>query len=516
MPMTTRSCRIRLSGYLTFILLLAPAAVAAQRGGGQLTEAQRLLQVMHTIQSQPLYGWVDTLASERFGGRLTGTAGYEDAADWLIAHLGTWGLTPGAGDGSWRQAFPNPYTLVLPDCGVWLEVPLPGGGTIRKAYRFEEEFFPGSTSGSGEVTAEVVYVGYGITAPELGYDDYAGVDVEGRIVVMEPEVPVGTGPDPETFARWRPYSFHQYKLENAVRHGAAGMLYDYHIVNPNNAYAPDFIYSAVSGEVVADLFAGTGQVHREVVERIREELKPHSFSTGKRVTIRNTTEHHPEGVGHNIIGLIEGSDPDLRDEVVILGGHLDGLGHNHELMPGANDNCSAVAVLMGVAEAMAGSPIRPRRSVMFLFFGAEEQGVAGSAWYLDHPLFPLEKTVGLYNLDGVGCGDRISAGGGENYPVLYSFLEQANDRYVHRVMRGSYNANLGRPRLDAARFMWAGVPSISFSVSGARSFYHNTRDDIGTITPEIMEDLSQILFLAVTDLATRDRVDARPPGTGPR
>ncbi len=509
MPTTTRPLKSHLSGLLILTLLLSPAAVLAQRGGSQLTDEQRLLQVMHTIQSQPLYGWVDTLASERFDGRLTGTAGFEASADWVIAHLAAWGLTPGAGDGSWRQAFPDPYTLVGPDCGVWLDVPLAGGGTIRKAYRFEDEFFPGSTSGSGEVTAEVVYVGYGITAPELGYDDYAGVDVEGRIVVMEPEAPVGTGPDPELFARWRPYSFHQYKLENAVRHGAVGMLYDYHIVNPNNAYAPGFVYSAISGAVVADLFAGTGQDHREVVDVIREELRPRSFSTGKTATIRNTTEHHPEGIGHNIIGLIEGSDPALQDEVIILGGHLDGLGYNYELMPGANDNCSAVAVLMGVAEALARSPVRPRRSVMFLFFGAEEQGVAGSAWYLDHPVFPLEKTIGFYNLDGVGCGDRISAGAGENYPVLYSFLEQANDKYVHRVMRSSYNANLGRPRLDAARFMWAGVPSISFSVSGARSFYHNTRDDISTITPEIMEDLAQILFLAVSDLAIQDRVDAR-------
>ncbi len=321
MPTTTRSCRSHLSGLLILTLLLSPAAVLAQRGGSQLTDEQRLLQVMHTIQSQPLYTWVDTLASERFGGRLTGTAGFEASADWVIVHLTAWGLTPGAGNGSWRQAFPDPYTLVLSDCGVWLDVPLAGGGTIRKAYRFEEEFFPGSTSGSGEVTAEVVYVGYGITAPELGYDDYAGVDVEGRIVVMEPEAPVGTGPDPELFARWRPYSFHQYKLENAVRHGTVSMLYDYHIVNPNNAYAPGFIYSAVSGAVVDDLLAGTGQNHREVVDSIREELRPRSFSTGKTATIRNTTEHHPEGIGHNIIGLIEGSDPapPIRDVPLLRG-----------------------------------------------------------------------------------------------------------------------------------------------------------------------------------------------------
>jgi hypothetical protein len=492
-------------------LVLAPAAARAQRGQ-ELSEEQRLVQAMHTIQSQVLYGWVDTLASPRFGGRLTGTPTFNAAADWVIAHLRAWGVAPGAGDGTYRQAFPNPYTLIKPDCGVWLDLPMPGGGVIRKPYVFQEDYFPGSTSASGEVTAEVVYVGYGITAPELGFDEYQGVDVKGKIVLMEPESPVGPDPDAEQFARWRPYSFHQYKLENAARHGAAGMLYDYHIVNPNNAYIEGFVYSAVNTTVVEDLFAGTGRVHREVVRSIRDGLKPASFATGKTVTIRNTTEHHPEGVAYNVIGLLEGSDPALKDEVIILGGHLDGLGYNYDLMPGANDNASAVAVIMGTAEALAASPVRPRRSVLFLFFGAEEQGVAGSAWYLDHPVFPLAKTVGLLNLDMVGSGDRISGGGGGNYPAFWKYIEGANERWVHRIMRGSFNANLGRPRLDAARFMWAGVPSISFATSGSRSFYHNTRDDISTITPEIMEDLAQILFLAVVEMGRADRLDFRPAG----
>ena len=99
----------------------------------------------------------------------------------------------------------------------------------------EEDFFPGSTSGSGEVSAEVVYVGYGITAPELGFDEYAGLDVKGKIVLVEVEVPVDPGKKPAEFARWRPYSFHQYKMRNAREHGAAGVLYNYPIVNPNCA-----------------------------------------------------------------------------------------------------------------------------------------------------------------------------------------------------------------------------------------------------------------------------------------
>ena len=110
---------------------------------------------------------------------------------------------------------------------------------------------------------------------------------------------------------------------------------------------------------------------------IRKELKPQSFATGKTMTLKNVTEHHPEGVGFNVIGVIPGTDPKLKDEVIIIGGHLDHLGRLWELMPGANDNATAVAVGLGVAEAMAKCAIKPKRTVVFIFFGSEEQGVAG-------------------------------------------------------------------------------------------------------------------------------------------
>jgi Zn-dependent M28 family amino/carboxypeptidase len=178
-------------------------------------------------------------------------------------------------------------------------------------------------------------------------------------------------------------------------------------------------------------------------------------------------------------------------------------------MPGANDNASAVAVMLGVAEALSRSPVKPRRSILFLFFGAEEQAVAGSKYYLEHPVFPLEKTIGLINMDGVGCGDRLNALAAKNYPRFWAFIKRANDAFVHREIRDYKFANLARPRLDAARFLWKGVPSISFSASGAPSYYHVTKDDVETITPEILEDLAQILFMAVVDMANQDSLNFR-------
>jgi len=449
------------------------------------------------------------MTSEKYAGRLTGTEEYNTCAEWVASLLETWGIAPAGNNGTYLQAFPNSYTLVFEGCEVYLHLSYKDS-VIKKSYQYEDEFIPGSTSGSGEVTGEVIYVGYGITAPELGYDDYKGVDVKGKIILMEREAPVSPDDNPELFKKWRPYSFHQYKLENAVAHGVKGMLYNYGpIANPNNSYREGFIYSHVGEVVVSDVFSGTGYEHEAVVEKIKKTLKPHSFKTGKVFTIKNHTEHHPEGIGYNVLGLLEGSDPKLKDEVIILGGHLDHLGRCYEIMPGANDNASGVSVILGVAEAMAECNLKPRRSVLFLFFGAEEQGVVGSRYYLDHPFFPLEKTLAFINLDGVGCGDKLEALAAKNYPLLWGFIDKANQKYIHRVIEATHFANLARPRLDAARFMWKGVPTLSFSAYGAPSYYHITKDNMETITPEILEDLAQLLFVALLDVANQDSIGFR-------
>jgi hypothetical protein len=472
-------------------------------------EEEKLLQSVHSISSHKLFDYVKELASDKYAGRLTGTEEYNASAEWVVSHFKKWGIAPALTQNSYFQAFPIPYTLVFKGCEVYLHLPSKGSA-IKKYYQYESEFIPGSTSGSGEVTAEVIYVGYGATAPELGYDDYKGVDVKGKIILMEREVPVSPDKDPELFKKWRPYSFHQYKLENAVAHGAKGMLYNYGpIGNPNNSYDEGFIYSHVGSAVVSDVFSGTGRKHKDVVAKIIKNLKPQSFATGKTFTIKNITEHHPEGVGYNVIGILKGSDPVLKEEVIILGGHLDHLGRCYEIMPGANDNASAVSVIMGIAEAMAKCPIKPRRSVMFLCFGAEEQGVVGSEYYLEHPVVALEKTLAFVNMDGVGCGDKLGALAAKNYPEFWKFIAKANQKYIHRVVSPRYFANIARPRLDAARFMWKGVPTISFSAYGARSYYHITKDDVDTITPEIMQDLAQLLFIATLDMANQDSLGFR-------
>jgi hypothetical protein len=481
---------------LLLAILLSPALLSQTRPAGN-----PVMLAMHSISSHDLMEYVMIQCDEKYAGRLTGTPEYDACAEWLASMFEGWGLTPAGDNGTWFQKFDIPYTLVYPDCGVSLHLTTGKSGTVVKNYNYVSEYMPGSTSGNGTVTAEVVYAGYGITAPELGYDDYSGIDVRGKIILIESESPVSPNAGAEKFNPWYDYSFHQYKLLNAVKHGAIGMLYNYGpIANPNNAYHKDMIYVHVGDTVVRDIFAGTGKLHREVTGSIREKLKPASFNTGKRVTIKMSTEHFPNGRGSNIIGLLKGSDPELSKEVIIIGAHLDHMGRCYEIIPGANDNASAVAVMMGVAKALTENAVSLKRSVLFLSFGAEEQGIVGAQAYLDNPLFPLEKSI-LLNMDGVGIGNSIGANAGRNYPELWKFVEEANTKYVHRPLSTNFFANLGRPRLDAARFLAAGVPSLSFYTSGSRNYYHVPQDNPGIIKPEIMEDMAKLLLLTVVDMA---------------
>lgn len=466
---------------------------------------ETILPIMHSISSHTLFDYVKELSSEKYEGRLTGTRAYSQVAQWTADLFRQWGVKPLVDNGSYFQEFPNPYTLVLESGEVILQIPVGKRDTVRKSYRYEEEFFPGSTSDAGSVTSDVVYVGYGITAPELGYDDYKGVDVKGKIVMFEPEVPVSPDRQPALFMKWRPYSFHDTKMKNAAAHGAAGVLYNYHIVNPNCVFIKGLVLTYVGRNVIDDIFRGTGTRRDSIVQRIRRSLKPASFATGKRVTIRCTTEHHPEGMGSNVVGYIEGTDPALKDEVVIVGAHLDHVGKNHLLMPGANDNASGVAVLLGVAEAAAKASAGLRRSVLFLLFGAEEQGVKGSEYYLAHPPVPNKNVKAFINLESIGRGEKLGIGAGKNYPDLYDVVERNNRMYIHRAISADTTANLARPRQDAAHFLWAGIPTIGMGTYGAKpvpvATYHTTHDRAEYITPEIVEDIARLTFLTVMELA---------------
>jgi Zn-dependent M28 family amino/carboxypeptidase len=223
------------------------------------------------------------------------------------------------------------------------------------------------------------------------------------------------------------------------------------------------------------------------------------------MTIKNITEHHPEGIGSNVIGILEGNDPVLKNEALIVGGHLDGLGRNPELMPGANNNASAVSAILGIAEALAKSGLRLKRSVIFILFGGAEQGLKGSEFYVANPVIPNNRSKAFFNLDTVGRGESIHAAGGGNYPVLWESLERNNRKYLHRPLTSGFDPNLGRPSGDAAHFVLAGVPAVSLCATGGEKLPyvtdHTSGDTLEIITPDIMADIARLVLLVIAEMA---------------
>ncbi len=493
--------------FLVVIVILISQISIVSAQNSDKSDQDKIQSVLKTINSDDLYAYVDTLSSDVFEGRLTGHVGYDKSADWVISKFKKWGINPLGTNNTYLQKFPHPYCDVFKGCELKM---LDEQGNVIKNYEYIEEFIPGSTSGNGEVKAEVVYVGYGITAPELDYDDYAGIDVKGKIVLMDREVPMGT--EHEDFLKWRNYSFHQYKFWNAVKHGAAGMLYNYPIANPNNDYSEGFLLTHIGQNEVDGIFEGTKKNHAKLKKKIQKKLKPQSFNTGKTMLIKNLTKHHPDAVGSNVIGFIEGSDPELKNEFIVVGGHLDFLGRCYEIMPGANDNASAVSVTMGLAKALGTGEIKLKRSVVFFLIGAEEAGLKGVQYFLKNPTISLDNIAGFINMDGVGIGSKIGVGFAKNQPTFYSFLEKANEQSVKVEMGGGHWNYIARPRLDAAFFSWYGIPVLTLWTSGKTEKednyrYHTPYDNISNITPEIMEKLTKILYLSIVDMGNADKLD---------
>ena len=487
---------------LLVILILTNSGIAFCQND---TEAN-LLKQFHSINSEEMMTWIEKICSPEFNGRLTGTPEFIACAEWVAGNLKEWGIKPGGDNGTYFQWFNFPYTVINDIGSLSLNIPQPGGSIIRKNYSYPDEYYPGMNSGSGEVTADVVFVGYGVSAPELGYDDYTGIDVKDKIVLVNRDVPYTNPRNPE-YKKWVQYCYHQYKLENAVKHGARGFLYiDGLGANPNISYDPNIIVCGIGSEMLNDIFSGLKSTNRELTDKIIKTMKPASFNTGKSVTIKANTTRHPEGKGCNVIGIIEGNDPILKNEVIIIGGHLDAVGKAGKTVNGALDNASGIVDIMGAAKAMANSEIKLKRSVMFLFIGGEEVGLIGSKIYVEKPFFPKEKTITYINLDMVGNGTGLAVSAGSTYKELLNYFEQANSKYIHRTMQTSApvpGEYYGRPRSDGVVFSMAGYRTMSLSTTGGykKVYYHLPGDDPDAITIDIMEDVAKMIYVALINMA---------------
>jgi hypothetical protein len=468
----------------------------------------KLLAKFHSITSEEMMTWMEKLCSSEFNGRLSGTPGYTASTEWVAGKLNEWGIKPAGDNGSYFQWFNCPFSVVNDIGGLTLNLVQTDGSVIRKNYSYPDEYYPGMNSGNGEITADVIFVGYGVTAPELNYDDYKGVDVKGKIVLMNRDVPYSDPGNPE-YKKWVGYCYHQYKLENAVKHGAAGMLYiDGAMANPNISYDPSIIVTGIGPQPLDDIFAGLKTSNTEITDKIKKTFIPASFNTGKNVTMKANTTRHPEGKACNVIGLIEGTDPLLKNEVIIIGGHLDAVGKAGKVVNGALDNASGIVDILGAAKAIAQSGIPLKRSVMFLFLGGEESGLIGSKLYTEKPVFAKDKTIAYINLDMVGNGTGLAVNAGSPYKDLLNYFVESNSKYIHRPMKtaapvpGTY---YGRPRSDGVVFSMAGYRTMEIGTTDwyKKVFYHLPGDDPDAVTIDIMEDVAKMIYVSLINMANK-------------
>ena len=378
-----------------------------------------------SLSANDLLQHIKTLSSDEYEGRAPGTKGEELTVNYLTEQFKKLGLKPGNPDGTFVQKVPLIGYTPTPT------VSFDAGG--KKMDLAADDFLARSATFKPDVkiaNSEVVFVGYGVVAPEYGWDDFKGLDVKGKTIVMlvnDPQIPDASDPsklDDKIFkgkamtyyGRWT------YKYEIASEKGAAAAIIvhetataGYPIKALNSWRQENFGLKgsekgrvAVEGWITFDkakeLFAASGQ-DLEALKKaaLTKDFKPVKLNAKANISIKSTIR---EIASQNVVTKLEGSDPKLKDEYVIYSAHWDHMGRDPKLQGdqifnGAIDNASGTASLLELANAFSKLKATPKRSVLFLSVTAEEKGLLGAKYYAEHPLYPLNKTLANINMDGV-------------------------------------------------------------------------------------------------------------------
>ncbi|MCU0276753.1 MAG: M20/M25/M40 family metallo-hydrolase [Acidobacteria bacterium] len=468
--------------WIPSLLLLAALALPAEDAATQTVQA--VDAALAAVSGPAAYEYCKVLAGEAYAGRHTGTPEYEAAARWAAAKFASWGLS--APSGGFLQPFPAPHAVVDSS-----EMTLTIAGKERKLVA-GKDFLPILFSAAGRVSGGAVFAGWGISAPELGYDDYAGVDVRGKFVVCFRGVP-----DPAD-KRFQRHDEHRVRMQAARARGALGLIYIYPEVqaNPNGDLLEKFFPAEISEAVADELFAPRGIKAAELKKDLQAYRVPITFALDARIDLAVEARHFPGAVGYNIVGYLAGSDPKLARECIVLGAHFDGCGrHLGILFPGADDNASGSAVVMEVARAFAVSGLRPGRTLAFVLFGGEEMGLLGSSHFAANVPAPLHKIRAMFNFDMEGEGDRSFATFSPEPAALRQAIAAADSRVG--ILAGTREIKeVGVRSSDFAPFFLRGIPCAAFYSNGPHLAYHQAGDSIFRINPDILGAISRLALLS--------------------
>ncbi len=488
------------------------------------------------INKEDLKRHLNFIASDSLQGRTFGTTvpGLEIAADYLKKNIEKLGLTPGVDD--YFQTVP--IVSSQPDAeNSFLEIKDNKGNVILKT-----DSIIGMPAGSDILisNAEIVFGGFGYYDEKTGYDDFQDIEIQSKVVMFS----IGT---PDWFQnnempRWN-NQLETSKIKRAMEAGAAGIIItdspfdeaneiynriyrrrnrtDFHLKIVENKRENNSFLFTTSAQ--ADALLGENGKLKNLLLKISKEKNPGSFTIKgihATVSVKSKTEHLQ---AKNVIGIIEGKDPVLKDECVVFMAHYDHLGidKNSVVFNGADDNGSGTVTLLEVAEALMSLPEKPNRSIVFLWVTGEEVGMLGSQYYSDNPAFPLEKTVACINIDMDGRvfepRDTIWNKSPKMVKDFNGLFTLTNDFWPGlKEINSSACKNLGLVpdyslpsgflrSSDHFSFHNKGVPILNYA-TGYHADYHKVTDDISRINFDKMKRVADLCFLVGYEIANSEKI----------
>jgi Zn-dependent M28 family amino/carboxypeptidase len=437
------------------------------------------------ITPQEIDAHLRFLSSDLLEGRAPATRGGRIAEEYIATQLQAFDIKPGVGDTSYFQRVPIDVVKSDP---TTIKVTASGKANANLRFTDDVVVWPGSATDASSGHGELVFVGYGATAPEYRWDDFKGTDVRGKILLVLVNDPPATASEPNLFGgkAMTYYGRWTYKYEEAERRGAAGMLivhtteragYPWHVVVNSNstehrllprdaaAPAPIGVRGWITDSAATALLAQAGLSMTDLRKRAESrDFRPVSTGIIIDETMRNSLQHMS---ANNVVGVLRGIDPKVRDEYVAYSAHWDHFGigpvvNGDSIYNGAVDNASGVASVLTIAHAAA-EGVKPRRSQLFIFVTAEESGLLGSAYFGLHPTVPASKIVAALNMDIVPLNGRVRDLNvtGDNKSSLGPSLAQLVKSEGIRLSPDAHPEQGHFYRSDHFSFAIAGIPSVS-------------------------------------------------------
>lgn len=444
------------------------------------------------INESNLTNTVNFLSSKELAGRVSGSQGYTTATKYMFGTFKEIGLKP---------LFKNYFQKLSVE---YNEILAPEHFAIikngeKKYYALGKDYVYRGFTGSGKLSSEVVFCGYGLDQKELGYSDYENINVKNKVVLVfryNPQWNI----DGKSFTDGTP----REKAIVAAKHGAVGILF---VSFPNDAEPQRPIGSVVHGNgeqmlnfpeahidlpLAEELFSESGHSLKELQTKIDLTKKPFSLSLTHKVDLEVHTKYEKNKEVENVCGVLEGSDPILKNEYLIIGAHLDHVGSQAGKIyfPGANDNASGSAALLEIAKSFAQLEKAPKRSVIFVFFASEEQGLNGSTYFANNLPFSKEKVKAMFNLDCVGFGDSIQIGGGKSFPQLWNISKEIDKKGKGFLVSNTFNGG----GADAEPFYQLGIPTLYFASTNSYKYLHQLEDTPETLNIKLLRAVAELVF----------------------